>query len=247
MEFKDILNTITLGDSYKLIKNIPDKSIDLVIIDPPYFFQQGGLGIFKDRKTRYMDAIEDKKLNNNFNLSILDELCRVMKAIYIYIWCNKAQIHQYLDYFENKNCSNEFIIWEKTNPVPTINGTYVNDKEYCLLFREYGKTQLYGDYSTRRTVYRTKCNKVDKDKFKHPTIKPLEIIRNLIINSSNKGDIVLDCFSGSGTTCVAAKELGRQFIGIEIDPEYHKISLDRLNGILANGQISFDTILERSK
>lgn len=131
--------------------------------------------------------------------------------------------------------------------MPTINGTYVNDKEYCLLFREYGKTQLYGDYSTRRTVYRTKCNKVDKDKFKHPTIKPLEIIRNLIINSSNKGDIVLDCFSGSGTTCVAAKELGRQFIGIEIDPEYHKISLDRLNGILANGQISFDTILERSK
>lgn len=86
MEFKDMLNTITLGDSYKLIKNIPDKSIDLVIIDPPYFFQQGGLGIFKDRKTRYMDAIEDKKLNNNFNLSILDELCRVMKAIYIYIF-----------------------------------------------------------------------------------------------------------------------------------------------------------------
>lgn len=49
---------------------------------------------------------------------------------------------------------------------------------------------------------------------------------------------------GSGTTCVAAKELERQFIGIEIDPEYHKISLDRLKGILANGQISFDTLKE---
>lgn len=247
MQIKDMLNTITLGDSYKLIKDIPGKSIDLVIIDPPYFFQPGGLGIFKDRQTRYMDDIEEKKLNNNFDLSILDELCRVMKAINIYIWCNKAQIHQYLDYFEDKNCSNEFIIWEKTNPAPTINGTYVNDKEYCLLFREYGKTELYGDYSTRRTVYRTKCNKVDKDKYKHPTIKPLEIIKNFVINSSKKDDIVLDCFSGSGTTCVAAKELGRQFIGIEIDPEYHKISIDRLNGILANGQISFDTIIERGK
>lgn len=116
MKFEEMLNTITLGDSYKLIKDIPDKSIDLVIIDPPYAFQKGGLGIFKDRHTRYMDAIEDKKLNNNFDLSILNELCRVMKAIniYIYIWCNKAQIHQYLDYFENMNCSNEFIIWEKT-------------------------------------------------------------------------------------------------------------------------------------
>ena len=50
---------------------------------------------------------------------------------------------------------------------------------------------------------------------------------------------------GSGTTCVAAKELGRQFIGIEIDPEYYKISLDRLNGILANGQISFYTDINK--
>ncbi|MEI3357047.1 MAG: DNA methyltransferase [Clostridia bacterium] len=50
---------------------------------------------------------------------------------------------------------------------------------------------------------------------------------------------------GSGTTCVAAKELNRQFIGIEIDPKYHKISLDRLNGILANGQISFDTDINK--
>ena len=51
--------------------------------------------------------------------------------------------------------------------------------------------------------------------------------------------------AGSGTTCVAAKELNRQFIGIEIDPEYHKISLDRLNGILANGQLSFDTDISK--
>lgn len=108
--FEKLLNNITLGDCYKVIKEIPDNSIDLVIIDPPYLFQKGGLGIFKDRHTRYMDDIENKKLNDNFDLGILDELCRVMKAINIYIWCNKAQIHQYLDYFEEKNCSNEFII-----------------------------------------------------------------------------------------------------------------------------------------
>lgn len=241
MKFEDMINKITLGDSYKLIKDIPDKSIDLVIIDPPYYFQGGGLGMFKDRHTRYMDAIKEKNLNTNYDLTILDELCRIMKAINIYIWCNKMQIHQYLNYFEDKNCSNEFIIWEKTNPVPTINNKYVNDKEYCLYFRENGKTKLYGNYETRRTIYRTKCNKTDKDKYKHPTIKPLKIIKNLIINSSKKGDIVLDCFSGSGTTCVAAKELNRRYIGIEIDKQYYEISVDRLNGMLADGQISFDT------
>jgi DNA modification methylase len=203
-------------------------------------------GIFKDRGTRHFDAIENKGLDKNIDLSILDELCRVLKTIYIYIWCNKEQIHQYLDYFENKNCIFEIIIWNKTNPIPLTNNRYLPDKEYCLLFRENG-TGVGGTYETKKTVYYREANVEDKKKYKHPTIKPLPIIKNLIENSSNKGDIVLDCFSGSGTTCVAAKELGRQFIGIEIDPEYHKISLDRLNGILANGQISFDTLAERAK
>ena len=151
-----------------------------------------------------------------------------------------------LKHYLDKDCNIEILTWHKTNPLPTMNNTYANDTEYCIFARESG-VPLNGDYETKRKYYVTNINTKDKDKFKHPTIKPLEIIKNLIINSSQKGDIVLDCFSGSGTTCVAAKELGRQFIGIEIDPEYHKISLDRLNGILANGQISFETILERSK
>ena len=79
----------------------------------------------------------------------------------------------------------------------------------------------------------------------HPTQKPIELLKRIIPLVTAENDIVLDCFSGSGTTCVAAKELGRRFIGIEIDPEYHKISLDRLNGILANGQISFDTDISK--
>lgn len=125
-----------------------------------------------------------------------------------------------------------------------MNNTYANDTEYCIFARESG-VQLYGDYETKRKYYISNINTRDKNKFKHPTIKPLNIIKNFIINSSNENDIVLDCFSGSGTTCVAAKELGRQFIGIEVNPEYHKISLDRLNGILVNGQISFDTDISK--
>lgn len=84
-----------------------------------------------------------------------------------------------------------------------------------------------------------------KDKYKYPTIKPLELVKRHILHTTQKDDIILDCFSGSGTTCVAAKELERQFIGIEINSEYYKISLDRLNGILANGQLSFDTDINK--
>ena len=168
-------------------------------------------------------------------MEILNELDRVMKKINIYIWCNKEQILQYLEHYKQHKF--EMLIWNKTNPIPTVNNKYLSDKEYCLYFKEAG-VLLNGNVETKKTVYRTPLNVKDKEKFKHPTIKPLKIIKNLIINSSNEGDIVLDCFSGSGTTCVAAKELNRQYIGIEIDPEYHKISIDRLDGILANGQTS---------
>lgn len=125
-----------------------------------------------------------------------------------------------------------------------MNNTYANDTEYCIFARENG-VKLYGNYETKRKYYISNINTQDKEKYIHPTIKPIQIIKNLIINSSNENDIVLDCFSGSGTTCVACKELNRKFIGIEIDPEYHKISIDRLNGILANGQISFDTDINK--
>lgn len=196
MKFEDMMNTITLGDSYKLIKDIPDNSIDLVIIDPPYKFTGGGkmAGIFKHRKTRYFDNIEEKELDNNYDLKILDELIRVLKRINIYIWCNKEQLHQYFNYFENKNCLFEVLIWNKTNPTPLVNNQYITDKEYCLYFRERGY-KIEGTYETKKTVYVSPINVEDKKKYKHPTIKPLPIIKNLIINSSNKDDIVLDCFS----------------------------------------------------
>lgn len=196
MKFEEMLNTIMLGDSYELIKNIPDNSIDLVIIDPPYKFTGGGkmTGIFKDRGKRYFDAIEGKGLDNNYDLKILDELLRVLKKINIYIWCNKEQLHQYFDYFENKNCLFEVLIWNKTNPIPLTNNQFITDKEYCLYFRERGY-RIEGTYETKKTVYISQANVDDKKKYKHPTIKPLNIIKNLIINSSNENDIVLDCFS----------------------------------------------------
>ena len=148
-----------------------------------------------------------------------------------------------MNYFARKGSNYEILVWCKTNPTPMTNNVFLPDVEYCLYFREKG-VMLNDGYELKSKHFTSPINKTDKEKYKHPTIKPLELVKRHIAHTTQKGDIVLDCFSGSGTTCVAAKELNRQYIGIEIDPEYHKISIDRLNGILANGQISFDTLKE---
>lgn len=253
-------NNIYLGDSYELIKEIPDKSIDLIITDPPYQFVSGGkghsdLGDRKDKnktetymldttntkklsggymhgggcfgtknrsyhseinetditKARqdYLDyvakygkdeeserlrvianAIDDKKntafISAGITNDILDEMCRVMKKINIYIWCNKNQLRQYIDYFDDKGCNIDLLTWHKTNPIPTCNNTYLSDTEYCVFARESG-VKVYGTVATKKKYYVSSANVEDKKKFGHPTIKPVSIIENLIINSSVEG------------------------------------------------------------
>lgn len=214
-------------DCYEFIKTVPDNSVDLVVIDPPYMMECGsGGGAFGKDKRSYHKEIDP--LNTNLNLDILNHLVRVLKKINIYIWCSKDQLRQYIDFFEDKGCKTDMLCWHKTNPVPTCNNKYLSDTEYLLFFRENG-VKLFGDYKTKKKWYLSPTNKDDKKLYQHPTIKPLNIIENLIINSSIRGGVVLDCFMGSGTTGVACKKLGRSFIGCEINEEYFKIAERRIN------------------
>ena len=297
------LDKIYLGDAYELIKKIPDKSIDLIVTDPPYQFTAGGIGkcelskralrskietysldteitkhnlsngyisgggCFGTKNRNYHSQINDTDItmahkkyeeyikvngkdekaeglriaantkrvadnirfvSNGISNEILEEFCRIMKYIYIYIWCSKNQLRQLLDFFEDKGCYIDVLTWHKTNPIPTCNGTYLSDTEYCVLARESG-TKIYGTYETKKKWWVSKCNVADKKLYSHPTIKPLEIIKNLIINSSKENDVVLDAFMGSGTTAVACKELNRHFIGFELNPEIYSNSIKRLN------------------
>lgn len=224
------LNEIYNEDSYKAIKDIPDKSVDLVIIDPPYEIVAGGGGGAFGVENRDYHKEVSKKLNYGITNDILEEICRIQKLIYIYIWCNKNQLRQYLNFYEEKSCNIDVLVWCKTNPIPTCNNKYLSDVEYCIVARGDG-TKIYGTYETKSKFYVSEINKSDKNLFDHPTIKPIEIIKNFIINSSNENDIIADFFLGSGTTCVAAKELGRRYIGFEIDEGYYKIAKDRLNEI----------------
>lgn len=300
------LNKIYLGDAYELIKQVPDKSIDLIVTDPPYQFVDGGqghseiaeratrhrkeitsldteitkiysgggcfgtknrnyhsqLGITKERQT-YLDYInkngkdeESERLriiangvDNRDNIafvskgidnSILEEFCRVMKKINIYIWCNKNQLRQLIDFFDDKGCNIDLLTWNKQNPIPTCNNTYLSDIEYCVFAREKG-VRIYGSYETKHKWFTTSANTYDKERYKHPTIKPLERIKEYLINSIDEREreraVVLDSFIGSGTTAVACKELGINYIGFELNEEFYKIACDRVNGIEASGQV----------
>lgn len=242
MKFEEMINTIQLGDCYELIKDIPDKSIDLVYIDIPYEYESGGKGGNVDYITSIEYHTKIDKFSYGIDYSILDELCRVMKKIYIYIWCSRDQILPITKYFvEQKKCRVNYLVWCKTNPTPFTNDMWLPDLEYCLCIKEKNAPRYNDGIELKSKFYLSKKNKEDKVNYKHPTIKPLELVKRHILHSTQPKDIVLDCFCGSGTTCVAAKETGRRYIGMEIDPEYHKIAVDRLNGITANGQTSIFT------
>lgn len=227
-------NEIILGDAYELIKTLPDKSVDLIVTDPPYEIKgvHGGTGIFKWSKISYHEQLmeEDHRLVSGIDLSILGEFVRVMKRINIYLWCNKEQIYDYLTFFvKERGCNWEMLIWAKDDPTPFCSNHYLKDKEYCLYFWETGAC-LKPTFNTAKTVYVTHKNMADKSKYAHPTIKPEEIIENLILNSSG-GGLILDPFCGSGTTCAVAKRLGLPYLGFEISPKWHAVAVDRLNGV----------------
>lgn len=220
-------NIIYNMDCLEGLKRLPDSCIDLVVTDPPYNIETSGAGIYKQKDKQYVKELNDIK--DGFDENILDELCRVMKKINIYIWCSQKQILPLLDYFvKERKCNYNIITWHKTNPVPACGNKYLTDTEYCLFFREKG-VKIYGEFKTKFTYYVTPLNQKDKKEWGHPTIKPLNIIENLINNSSKERDIVLDPFMGSGTTAVACQELNRRYIGYELSKEYYDICMDRLS------------------
>ena len=171
-------------------------------------------------------------ITSGIDYKLFDELERVMKYIYIYIWCSKEQIHDIMNYWlSKKDVAFNILVWCKTNPTPACNGVWLPNLEYCLVFKQKGTPKYNDGYELKSKWYMSGLNVEDKKKYEHPTIKPLEFVKQHILHSTKENDIVLDCFMGSGTTAVACKETGRHYIGFEINKEYVDIANDRLKGI----------------
>ena len=229
---QDYVNQVICWDCLKVLGGgIKDKSIDLIITDPPYLIEnttpwwKSALAKSFSKMTK---ELESWTLTEGIGDEYLEEMVRVMKTINIYLRCNHKQIKQYLDFFVGKyECKFDILIRNKVNAVPLFSNKYLTDKEYCLYFRKgaYCNPQSYEE---AKTVFYDPINSKDKKSRDHPTIKPLEMIKRLVNNSSKPWELILDPFLGSGTTAVACKELWRNFIGIELEERYCKIAEERL-------------------
>ena len=230
------MNKLLLGDSLEILKSMPDKSVDLIITDPPYDISatNGGGSVNKIKKLdKSLVDLVDANIDKGYDIETFNrEFVRVMKDINIYIWCNKKQIPDYFNFYVNKlKCKFDIITWHKPNALPTYSNKYLSDTEYCLYFRK-GKGHCFPEnYEDAKTYYIAPINHKDKKEWKHPTIKPLDITEKMVRNSSRPGELILDPFAGSGTTCLAAKNMGREYIGIEINPEYFDIAKERIGDI----------------
>lgn len=141
--------------------------------------------------------------------------------------CSTKQLHMYISFAEDNGYQYGIGVWHKTNPTPLCNCKYLNDVEYWIYIKGK-KSKILGNYSTKSMVFTSSINKKDKAEFNHPTCKPVDLMEKFIINHSVDESVIFDPFMGSGTTGVAAKNLNRKFIGIEMDDKYFEIAKNRI-------------------
>ena len=199
--------TIYHGDCRPLLPHI--EPVDLVLTDPPYVFDNGGWGIKKARET----YIGVHALGRGFDMGIFENIKNWV------CFCQKRQLIELLS-LADKGGRFDLITWYKTNPTPLTNNTMLPDVEYAVMCLNRPISGAYGD----KSHFYISPNGADCGF--HPTAKPLPLITKLLVLCG--GDTILDPFVGSGTTLVAAKQLGRKAIGIENEEKYCEIAVQRL-------------------
>ena len=233
------LNKIECMDCLEYLKQIPDDFVDLVVTDPPYNVSQRNDINFNGRKIRKNFGEWDYGFDP---LPVLKELKRVLKPNgQIYVFCATNQIPLYMSTFQKDWQFRNLIVWYKTNPAPRLSKTnWVFANEYILYainnpdekpgqatFNFPGQVAMHNTIVSGALQGKERLKNAQNQAL-HPTQKPLAILKKLIEISSNPEDIVLDPFMGVGSTAVAAKELGRRYLGCELSQRYHQIGNTRI-------------------
>jgi site-specific DNA-methyltransferase (adenine-specific) len=219
-----MINNIHNIDVLEGLKKLDDNSIDCIITSPPY----NKLGLSKNNSRAIQYDIFNDNMNEkdyqNWQINILNECHRVLKdgGSMFYNHKNrrfKCKEYTPFDWILKTNMNlYQTIIWNRKADAAIFNTFLLPIYEYVFWMTKDNKTPK---------VFRNRLDNVksiwdinpDK-KNKHPAPFPSELVKNCILLSTNEGDIVLDPFSGSGTTCNVAKELNRNYIGFEISEDY---------------------------
>lgn len=219
------------GDCVEFLERVPAGSVDLILTDPPYEISRDtGFKNFKKGEERFavsMDFGQWDRAPVNIP-AVLRECFRVLRtggtAIVFYDLWKVSPLADELKRAGFKQL--RFIEWIKTNPVPlnSSRNYLTNAREIALVAIKGGRPTFHSTYDNGVYSYGI-CR--DAGRF-HPTQKPLQLMEELVNKHSNEGDLVLDCFAGSGTTAIAAAALNRNFIGCERDPDYHRKAIERM-------------------
>ena len=214
------------GDCLELMKDIPDKSIDLVVTDPPYKIVQGGCTNKAVRlKGSNQEQLKKGTLFNNNSIKFnewIPEVYRVLKNnSHCYIMSNDRNINELLNVCEKVGFKLlNILVWGKSKHSP--NRYYLKNCEFIVFLRK-GKAKNINNMGTKQLLL------IDNVENKnHPSEKPIKLMEILIKNSSNEQDKILDPFMGSGSTGVACINTNRSFIGIEKDENYFNIAKERI-------------------
>jgi len=254
-----MINKIIHGNCLDILKNIPDKSIDCCITDPPYnisgYDNKKEIGWLKSNKTwkeeKSFNKINEKwdKFSDSeyemFTINWLSEIKRIIKPngnIAIFgSYHNIFKIGYILESLDLKLINS--IVWYKRNAFPNITQRmFCESTEYIIWATNnnkknaknwtfnYNKMKELNGGIQMRNMFDIPSTKLSEKKFgKHPSQKPMELLNKLVLAFTNEDDIIIDPFLGSGTTALAAKQNKRNFTGVEIELDYIKIAEKRLN------------------
>lgn len=235
-EIGDTHKSINLmqGDCLKLMGELPDESIDLVLTDPPYNISQKNN--FSTMKSANRQGINFGDWDTNFDqISYLRCLApKIRKGGHIIIFNAIENFSVIIDTLENNNfVFKDVIVWTKNNPMPrNRDRRLVCSTELAVLLTKKGAKWTFNRTNPKynRNVFEAPV--VSGKQRKHPTQKPVSLLKDLIEIFTTKGDTVLDPFMGSGSTGIACIETGRNFIGIEKDNTYFEVAYNWINSTL---------------
>jgi site-specific DNA-methyltransferase (adenine-specific) len=213
-----------LGDCLEYMRSMPDGSVDAVITDIPYG-DINHIDRLHERAKYANGPIRNlhKGLADDITFSLdelLPEFDRIARQWVIVFAGDKSG--QIRTYFSNRDCMTRMGVWVKTNPTP-LHGQYIwlSSLEMLTIARKHHAI-FNGWCDSPVWQYPTESD------LQHPTQKPLKLMKSIIVNCTQTIGIIFDPFMGSGTTGVACVQLGRRFIGCEIDPGYFAIAQKRI-------------------
>lgn len=246
--------TLICGDAIEELKKIPDKSVNLIVTDPPYNLNKD-YGNNND-KLEFVEYL-------NFSRTWLKEAHRVLKddgTIYVFMGMRFiSYIYSILEQ-ELGMYFNSWITWHYTQGIGKTKG-FSSRHDDILMFTKHPKNFIFNldDIRVPQKYYRSINNMrganpgnvwefshihyCNKNRKLHPTQKPEALFERMVLASSNKDDLVLDPFLGSGTMLRVCQQTNRKGIGIEINPEY----IDMIKIRLAEPFTGFDSIDDRMK